>query len=211
MSNYSESPLERIKQIDAEGQEYWLARDLMTVLDYTKWQSFRQVMLNAETACANSGYDASQHFATMRTMRWISPDAKREVEDCRLSRLACYLIVQNADPAKEAVALAQTYMVMQSRRQEIADRKKLDQMTNAELAANIFRTTQVEEKLRRENIQGRENANQVHLEAGVIVRRAIEEMVGTMPEDLPTVESIKKLERSEKKRLTAKNKKDSDE
>jgi DNA-damage-inducible protein D len=88
----------------------------------------------------------------------------------------------------------------------------LDHMGTTELAANLFRSTQAEEKLRRENIQGKENANQVHYQAGVIVRRAIQEMGGTMPEDLPTVESIKKLERTERKRLAApKTRKKSDQ
>ena len=70
-----------------------------------------------------------------------------------------------------------------------------------ELAANLFRSTQAEEKLRRDKVQGKANANQVHHEAGVVVRRAIQELGGTMPEDLPTANSIKKLEREEKKRL----------
>ncbi len=81
-------------------------------------------------------------------------------------------------------------------------------MGTTELAANLFRSTQAEEKLRRDQVQGKEEANQVHYQAGVIVRRAISELGGTMPEDLPTVESIKKLERAEKKKLgTGKGKK----
>lgn len=77
----------------------------------------------------------------------------------------------------------------------------LDHMGATELAANLFRSTQAEEKLRRDQVQGKETANQVHYQAGVVVRRAIAELGGTMPEDLPTAESIKKLERAEKKRL----------
>ena len=212
----------------------------------------------------------------------IGSDAKREVEDMHLSRYACYLIVQNADPAKEVVALGQTYFAVQTRRQEVSDaaamaeltedqrrlllrqrikvqntdlasaaknagvitgidfavfqnhgyrglyagltaeaihkRKKLrksqhilDHMGTTELAANLFRSTQAEEKLRRDQVQGKDAANSVHYEAGVVVRRAIAELGGTMPEDLPTAESIKKLESAEKKRLAApksKHKKD---
>jgi DNA-damage-inducible protein D len=92
--------------------------------------------------------------------------------------------------------------------QDIHKRKKLkknqnilDHMGSLELAANFFRSAQAEEKLRTQNIEGKENANQVHYAAGVIVRRALQEFGNTMPEDLPTAESIKKLEHSEKKRL----------
>jgi len=79
----------------------------------------------------------------------------------------------------------------------------LDHMGTTELAANLFRSTQAEDKLRRDQVRGKEAANDVHFQAGVVVRRAIAELGGTMPEDAPTVESIKKLERAEKKRLTA--------
>jgi DNA-damage-inducible protein D len=203
----------------------------------------------------------------------IGSDAKREVEDMHLSRYACYLIVQNADPAKEVVALGQTYFAVQTRRQELADENRLpeltedqrrlllrqriksqntdlvsaaksagvitandftifqnhgyrglynglsatdihrrkqlkksqhilDHMGTTELAANLFRSTQAEDKLRRDNVQGKDNANQVHYQAGVVVRKAIQELGGTMPEDLPSADSIKKLERAEQKRLT---------
>ena len=212
----------------------------------------------------------------------IGSDAKREVEDMHLSRYACYLVVQNADPAKEVVALGQTYFAVQTRRQEVSDtaamagltedqrrlllrqrikhqntdlasaaknagvitgidfavfqnhgyrglyaglsaeaihkRKKLkksqhilDHMGTTELAANLFRSTQAEEKLRRDQVQGKDAANAVHYEAGVVVRQAIAELGGTMPEDLPTAESIKKLERAEKKRLAAPKKKKASE
>jgi len=204
----------------------------------------------------------------------IGSEAKREVEDMHLSRYACYLVVQNADPAKEVVALGQTYFAVQTRRQELGDAgalgeltedqrrlllrqrikhqntdlasaakaagvitaqdfgvfqnhgyrglynglttegihkwKKLkksqhilDHMGTTELAANLFWSTQAEEKLRRDQVQGKDAANEVHYEAGVVVRRAIAELGGTMPEDLPTADSIKKLESAEKKRLAA--------
>ncbi|MCL4250039.1 MAG: DNA damage-inducible protein D [Anaerolineae bacterium] len=269
-----ESPFERIKRIDPDGNEYWSARDLMPILEYTAWQKFRNVILKAQIACENSGYDPSDHFNHAAKMVTIGSDAKREIEDFHLSRYACYLIVQNADPSKEVVALGQTYFAVQTRRQELADenllseldedkrrlllrarikvqntglasaaktagvitgqdfaifqnhgyrglynglnaadihrRKKLkpsqhilDHMGSTELAANLFRSTQAEEKLRRDQVQGKDAANQVHYQAGVVVRRAIAELGGTMPEDLPTADSIKKLERSEKKKLSA--------
>jgi DNA-damage-inducible protein D len=275
----TQSPFEQIKRVDADGNEFWSARALMPILEYGSWQKFKPVLLKAQIACENSGHDPSDHFIRAAAMVVIGSDAKREVEDMHLSRYACYLVVQNADPSKEVVALGQTYFAVQTRRQEMADekalagltedqrrlvlrerikhqntdlasaaknagvvtgqdfavfqnhgyrglyngldaeaihkRKKLkknqqilDHMGTTELAANLFRSTQAEDKLRRENIQGKEIANQVHYQAGVIVRRAIAELGGTMPENLPMVESIKKLERAEKKRLAApKNKK----
>jgi len=75
----------------------------------------------------------------------------------------------------------------------------LDHMGSTELAANLFRATQTEEKLRRDNIQGKENANKVHKEIGAKVRKTIKDIGGTMPENLPVVDSIKKLERKAKK------------
>lgn len=270
----AESPFERIRQIDPDDLEFWSARDLMPILEYTKWQNFKTVLLKAQIACENSGNDPADHFTDASKMVAIGSDAKREVEDMHLSRYACYLIVQNADPAKEVVALGQTYFAVQTRRQEIADadalaelsedqrrlllrqriklqntdlasaaktagvitaldfavfqnhgyrglyngltadaihrRKRLkksqhilDHMGATELAANLFRSTQAEEKLRRDQVQGKDAANEVHYQAGVVVRRAIAELGGTMPEDLPSAESIKKLERAEKKRLAA--------
>ena len=273
MSELSQSPFERIRQVDPDDQEFWSARDLMPLFEYSSWQKFKNVLIKAQLACENSGHDPSNHFIQAVKMVTIGSDAKREVEDMHLSRYACYLVVQNADPAKEVVALGQTYFAVQTRRQEISDanaigaltedqrrlllrqrvknqnmdlasaaknvgvitaqdfavfqnhgyrglyngltaeaihRKKklkksqhiLDHMGTTELAANLFRSTQAEDKLRRDQVQGKAAANEVHFQAGVIVRRAIAELGGTMPEDLPNVDSIKKLERAEKKQLS---------
>ncbi len=183
----------------------------------------------------------------------LGKTASREVKDIALSRYACYLIMQNADPSKEIVALGQTYFAIQTRRQEIQDqliedqkrvylreemvahgkhlagaaslagvrnfgifmnygymglyggldskqihaRKKLKQnqailnhMGSEELAANIFRTTQADAKLRREQITGETRANQAHFEVGKKVRKLIKELGGTMPEKLPVTEKI---------------------
>jgi DNA-damage-inducible protein D len=282
-SSQTESPFERSRQVDPDGVEFWSARDLMPVLDYVSWQKFKNVLLKAQIACENSGNDPFDHFTHAVKMVAIGSDAKREVEDMHLSRYACTLIVQNADPAKEVVALGQTYFAVQTRRQEMSDaaalaeltedqrrlllrqrikvqntdlasaaknagvvtaldfaifqnhgyqglyngltaedihkRAKLkksqhilDHMGTTELAANLFRSTQAEEKLRRDQVQGKKAANEVHYQAGVVVRRAIAELGGTMPEDLPTAASIRKLKRAEKKRLAApKTKREKDE
>lgn len=277
-----QSPFEKIKQIDPDGNEFWSARDLMPLLEYSGWQRFSGVLLKAQIACENSGFNVDEHFFRALSIITIGRNAKREVEDMHLSRYACYLVVQNADPSKEVVALGQTYFTVQTRRQEVADEKALAELTEdqrrlllrqrvkdqntdlasaakqagvitpqdfgvfqnhgykglynglnaedihkrkilkksqhildhmgaTELAANLFRSTQAEEKLRRDQVQGKDNANQVHYQAGIIVRRAIAELGGTMPEDLPTLDSIKKLERSEKKRLAKPKEEDANE
>lgn len=233
----ADTPFERIRQIDPDDLEFWSARDLMKVLDYVSWQKFKNVLLKAQIACENSGNDPTDHFVHAVKMVAIGSDAKREVEDMHLSRYACYLIVQNADPAKEVVALGQTYFAVQTRRQEVADaealaelsedqrrlllrqrvklqntdlasaaksagvitardfavfqnhgyrglyngltaeaihRRKqlkksqhiLDHMGTTELAANLFRSTQAEDKLRRDNVQGKDAANEVHYRQG---------------------------------------------
>ncbi len=266
---------ERIKRVTAEGQESWSARDLARVLEYLNFRNFQPVIEKAKEACTKSGHAVADHFAEMRNMVSIGSGAQRELEDWALSRYACYLVIQNADPSKPLVALGQSYFAVQTRRQELADaealqenqkrlllraemktrnkklagvakqsgvvqpvdyaifmdhgyrglygglgmrdlheRKRLkpkehvlDHMGSMELAANLFRTTQAEDKLRRENVRSKEVANRIHSEVGRKVRKTIHELGGTMPENLPVAESIKKVESREKKRLKAGQKK----
>lgn len=264
---------ENIKQINEYGQEYWSARKLQEALDYKSWDKFLNVIQKAIESCNNSGYKASDHFSQMDKMVDLGSGAKRKIDDFMFSRYACYLIVQNADPSKEIVALGQTYFAVQTRKQEIIETKKyqelktederrlflrnemkrhnkllaftakeagviesidyaifqdhrykglygglgsrdiqnrkglkksqqiLDHMGSTELAANLFRATQTEDKLRRENIKGKEKANQTHFEVGQKVRKTIQELGGEMPENLPTAESIKKIEKKSKKQI----------
>ncbi len=262
---------ERIKRVNADGNESWSARDLAQVLEYLNFRNFEPVVQKAKEACIKSGHAVADHFAEMRNMVSIGSGAQREVEDWALSRYACYLVIQNADPSKPLVALGQTYFAVQTRRQEMADdealkedklrlllraemkkhnknlagvakqsgvvdpldyaifmdhgyrglygglgmrdlrqRKRLkpkqnilDHMGSTELAANLFRATQTEEKLRRESVRHKDHANRIHNEVGRKVRRTIHELGGTMPENLPIAESIKKVESREKKRLKA--------
>ena len=270
---------EQIKRLDENGIEYWSSRDLAKVLDYAEYRNFQPAIERAKEACQNSGQNVADHFVDIHEMVGIGSGAKRAVESVQLSRYACYLIVQNADPAKEVVALGQTYFAVQTRLQEIRqmdeynqlgsdDEKRLflrnqlrqhntqladaarnagvidaidyaifqnfgyqglygglsakdiharkglkksqqilDHMGSTELAANLFRATQTEEKLRRENIKGKEKANKTHLEVGQKVRQTIQELGGTMPENLPTETSVLKLERTEKRKSTRLNKK----
>ena len=268
------SLFEQIKQTDANGNEYWTARKLAKVLAYSEYRHFITVIERAKEACKNSGQHIEHHFEDILEMMLLGKTAKREVNSIKLSRYACYLIVQNADPNTEVVALGQTYFAVQTRLQEIRQmdeynrldtedekrlflrnelakhnlqlaaaakgagvvepidyaifqnhgymglyggldakaihRKKglkknqqiLDHMGSTELAANLFRATQTEEKLRRENIQGKGNANKTHFEVGKKVRKTIQELGGEMPENLPTADSIKQVEKAhEKKRL----------
>ncbi len=267
---------ERIKRSRADGAEFWSARDLARVLEYSIFRNFLPVIEKAKEACVKSGHAVADHFAEMRNMVDIGSGAQREIEDWALSRYACYLVIQNADPSKPLVALGQTYFAVQTRRQELADDKALkedqkrlllrqemkkhnkhlagaakdagviqpldyaifmdhgyrglygglgmrdvherkrlkpkehilDHMGSTELAANLFRATQTEEKLRRENVRSKDEANRIHKEVGRKVRQTIHELGGTMPENLPVAESIKKVESREKKRLKAEQKKE---
>lgn len=279
MPNYSiddllKSPFEKIKRMSEDGFEYWSARDLSKLLEYVQWRNFENAISKAKESCKNNGFDVEDHFANISNMVEIGSGTEREIDDYRLSRFACYLIVQNADPSKKNVAMGQAYFAIKTRqkelieeeeqkliqseenqrrlflreemkkhnkhladaasnagvkeprdyaifqnygykglygglsRQDIHNRKGLkksqdilDHMGSTELAANLFRATQTEEKLRRENIKGKYKANQTHYEVGKKVRETIKELGGTMPEDLPTVDSIKKVEREERKRL----------
>jgi DNA-damage-inducible protein D len=112
---------ESIKQLESSGNEFWTARELATVLQYKNWQNFKKVIDRAILACKNSGYPVSDHFIEVSKMVVIGSGAKRSQVDYKLTRYACYLIVQNGDPRKEIIALGQTYFAIQTRRAEVAD------------------------------------------------------------------------------------------
>lgn len=270
----TQSIFEDIKHINEYGQEFWYARELQEVLEYSEWRNFKKVLNKAIQACENSQNTTTDHFVEINKMINLAKGAQREVDDYELSRYACYLIVQNGDSRKKVIALGQTYFAIKTRRQEIVenfedyteDKKRLairnelkdhntnlanaahdagiieprdyaifqnkgyqglygglgvkeihaqkglkksqrilDHMGSTELAANLFRATQTEEKLRRENIQGKKEAGQAHYEVGSKVRQTITDLGGTMPEDLPTPEkSIKQIEKEQRKRLSEK-------
>lgn len=267
---------ESIKDTDNNGNEYWSSRKLAKVLEYADYRNFITVIGKAKEACQNSGILVKDHFVDINEMVTIGSGAERPVDSVKLSRYACYLIVQNADPNKTIVAQGQTYFAIQTRIAEVQQMKEyqelsseeekrlflrnelqkhnsqlasaakdagvidsrdyaifqnygyqglyggmtakdihakkglkksqkiLDHMGSTELAANLFRATQTEEKLRRENIKGKQQANMTHYEVGAKVRQTIKELGGTMPEDLPTAESIKAVEKKKQKLLNSK-------
>lgn len=261
------SPFERIKRASDAGVEYWSSRDFAEVLGYGDYRNFEGVIEKAKLSCFNSGHRIEDHFVDVTEMIEIGKGGQRPVKTVLLSRYACYLAIQNADPKKEIVAQGQTYFAIQTRRQELGDerieeerrlllreemrrhnvqladaakgagvvapidyaifqnhgylglygglkmedihrRKRLkksqqilDHMGSTELAANLFRATQAEEKLRRDEVKGKDAANRTHREVGAKVRQTIRELGGTMPEALPVAKSIKKIETKQRKRL----------
>ena len=121
--NFNEKNFEDIKHIDENGIEFWYARELMKVLSYKDWRYFDAVIEKAKVACQNSGITEFDHFVVDNKMVEIGSNAKREQKDYKLTRYACYLIAQNANPRLKIVALAQTYFAVQTRKQEISEKE----------------------------------------------------------------------------------------
>lgn len=269
LEKYAEQTFDGIKHTDEYGHEYWLARELSRVLQYSDWRNFENAIFKAMDACKNSGVPLDDNFGNVTSFTKMNNGIPRKISDYALSRYACYLIVMNGDPSKEIIALGQTYFAVKTRQQELIgsyeqlsedqkrlairnemaehnkslaeaaqmagivdqrdyaifqnkgyqglygglgvkeiharkglkkNQKILDHMGSTELAANLFRATQTDEKLRRENIRGKQAANNTHYEVGKKVRQTIKELGGTMPEYLPTPEkSIAQIEREQKK------------
>ncbi len=261
------SPFEWIKRTNEAGVEHWSSRDFAKVLDYGDYRNFEGVIAKAKLSCFNSGHRIEDHFVDVTEMIEIGKGGQRTVKTVLLSRYACYLAIQNADPKKEIVAQGQTYFAVQTRRQELGhegieedrrlqlreemrrhnvqladaakgagvvepidyaifqnhgyaglygglkmedihqrkglkkSQKILDHMGSTELAANLFRATQAEEKLLRDKVRGKDAANRTHHEVGAKVRQTILELGGTMPENLPVADSIKKIETKQRKQL----------
>ncbi|MDD3338543.1 MAG: DNA damage-inducible protein D [Lachnospiraceae bacterium] len=269
--NYSEIIFEKCKHTNEYGEEFWLARELSRLLEYSEYNKFTPVIKRAIEACNKSGNDVRSHFIE-RSERIASGNGTvREFSSYELSRYACYLIVMNADSRKEIIALGQTYFAVKTRQQELIEgydelseeqkrlairneikehnkslantakkagieepkdyaifqnrgyqglygglgvkeiherkglkksQKILDHMGSTELAANLFRATQTDEKLRRDQVIGKRQAGDVHYEVGKKVRRTIEDLGGTMPENLPTpTKSVKQIEREKTKKI----------
>ena len=131
IKEYRELMFEDIKHIDDNGEEYWYARELMPLLEYTLWQRFSNVIKKGIENCKNSNYNALDHFISTDKMVNIGSNTTRNVLDYKLSRYACYLIVQNCNPRIKIIALAQTYFAIQTRRQELSE-KEYSELTEDE-------------------------------------------------------------------------------
>ena len=155
IENYSKKMFEDIKHIDENQVEYWSARELQQVLEYKKWENFLKVINVAMIACKASKSDISSDFLEVRKIVRSGATSK-PILDFRLSRYACYLIVQNADPRKKVVALGQTYFAIQTRKQELFEH-------------NYIGLTEEEKRLLHRSATRRENIslNQIAADSGV--------------------------------------------
>lgn len=132
-----------VQKFQDTGIEFWCARDLQMLLGYAKWENFAKVIDRALASCETAGLDPKNHFLGIRKMVALGSGAKREIEDIALTRYACYLIAQNGDPAKEQIAFAQTYFAVQTRRQEIIEKR----LAEAERISARKKLTQSEKQL----------------------------------------------------------------
>lgn len=127
----TEDNFESIKHIDENGIEYWYARELQNVLNYKEWRKFENVINKAKEACENSDISIFDHFVDVAKTIKMPKGAEKTIIDYRLTRYACYLIAQNGDSRKKAIALAQTYFAVQTRKQELT-RQEYEQLSEDE-------------------------------------------------------------------------------
>ena len=190
IKEYSNKSFEDIKHMDENGIEYWYARELQLVLDYKEWRKFENVIKKAIDACENSGISAFEHFVGADKLSKRANNAG--VKNFDKFHNAGYKGLYNGETADDI-----------AKRKDLRYREDiLDNMGSEELAANLFRITQTESKLKRDNISTEKEANNTHYNIGKNIREVIAKNGGTMPEDLPTPKkSLKQLEKENKKSL----------
>lgn len=197
---------ENIKKIDEEGREYWSSRDLAKILEYKDYRNFLTVINKAKESCGNSNIMLIDHFVDVTDMVSIGSGATRTIETIRLSRYACYLTVQNADPGKTIVAQAQTYFAIQTRIAEVKQMEEYNRLTSEDEKRLFLQNEVTKHNLLLADVAKmagviNPKANQTHYDVGKKVRQTIEDLGGTMPEDLPTAESIKTIEAKQQKEI----------
>ena len=168
IKKYNQSTFENIKHTDEYGIDFWYARELMAALEYKRWDKFNNVIANAKIACERSENLIKDHFSQVGKMIDLAKGAKREILDYKLSRYACYLIVQNGDPRKEVVALGQTYFAVQTRKQELSEKE-------------YYLLTEDEKRFYQRNLTKKGNYS---------LNKTAKEVGGTMPEDLPILKKV---------------------
>ena len=233
---------EDIKHVDENGIEFWYARELMSILQYSNWQNFEKIINKAKMSCKNIDISVFEHFIDVNKTIKMPKGAEKAIIDYKLTRYACYLIAQNGDSRKKVISLAQTYFAIQTRKQEITEKEYssltedekrfyqrnltrkgnyslnhtarkagvknfdkfhnagykglyngetaddiakrkglryrediLDNMGSEELAANLFRITQTESRLKRDKVDTEKKACETHNKIGKIVRKAIKQ------------------------------------
>ena len=123
VNKYTSKTFENIKHIDEYGNEFWYARELQKVLEYKEWRNFLKVLYKAKESCYNSRFNVDEQLVEVNKLSKRNNNAIVNIKDYKLSRYICYLIVQNADPSKEVVALGQSYFAIQTRKQEITEQE----------------------------------------------------------------------------------------
>ena len=193
LTRYTEKHFEEFKNINEQGQEYWSARQLAKILEYSEYRHFLPVIKKSKKACNKSKQNILDHFEDVLDMVKIGSGAQRKIEDINLSRYACYLILQNADPAKEIVALGQTYFAIQTRRQELADDNAFQKLKENE--KRIFSRQELKEH-NKQLVEAAQNAGvETNIDFAIFQNHRYKGLYGGL--DAKTIHKNKRLKKSQ--------------